>query len=68
MAWAPAFPQLLAELAALDGNSRDAEFDELTELDRRAARATDGVRVPHDCLVHWLRTWGTAQFRPWQDR
>ncbi len=58
-------PQLIAELAALDGAAREADADEITELDRRSARAAEGSRVPHDRVVQWLRTWGTPGFRPW---
>lgn len=61
-------PQLVAELAALDGTSRDADADEIAELDRRAAAATPGSRVPQERVVQWLRTWGTPGFRPWQDQ
>ena len=57
--------QLIAELAALDGGSREAEADEVAELDRRSASAAEGPRVPHDRVVRWLRTWGTPGFRPW---
>ena len=57
--------QLIAELAALDGGSREAETDEVAELDRRSASAAEGSRVPHDRVVQWLRTWGTPGFRPW---
>jgi predicted transcriptional regulator len=59
--------QLIAELAALDGTSREAETHEVAELDRRSARASEGSRVPHDRVVQWLRTWGTPGFRPWPD-
>jgi predicted transcriptional regulator len=41
-------PQLVAELATLDAEPRDAEPEEIAELDRRAARAAAGARVPHD--------------------
>lgn len=58
-------PQLIAELAALDGASREADATEVAELDRRRARATGDSRVPHDRVVRWLRTWGTPGFRPW---
>lgn len=57
--------QLIAELAALDGASREAETDEVAELDRRSASAAEGSRVPHDRVVQWLRTWGTPGFQPW---
>jgi len=58
-------PQLIAELAALEGMPRDAGADEIAELDRRAAVATPGSRVPQERVVQWLRTWGTSGFRPW---
>ena len=58
-------PQLIAELAALDGAPREADADEIAELDRRSATAAEGSRVPHDRVVQWLRTWGTRGFRPW---
>lgn len=61
-------PQLVAELAALDSTSRDADADEIAELDRRAAAATPGSRVPQERVVQWLRTWGTPGFRPWKDQ
>lgn len=58
--------QLVAELASMDGELREADVEELAELDRRATRATaEGSRVPHDRVVNWLRTWGTDRFRPW---
>lgn len=60
--------QLIAELAALDSAPREADAAELAELDRRSAAATEGSRVPHDRVVHWLRTWGTAGFRQWPGR
>jgi predicted transcriptional regulator len=60
--------QLIAELAALDGAPREADTDEVAELDRRSDRAEKGSRVPHDRVVQWLRTWGTPGFRPWQDQ
>jgi predicted transcriptional regulator len=58
-------PQLIAELAALDSTPRDADADEIAELDRRAAKAASGSRVPHERVVQWLRTWGTPEFRQW---
>ena len=50
-------PQLIAELATLDGYPRNADGEEIAELDRRYARATEGARVPHDRVVQWLRPW-----------
>lgn len=57
--------QLIAELAALDGAPREADVDEVLELDRRSGRVAEGSPVPHDRVVRWLRTWGTPGFRPW---
>ena len=53
-------PQLIAELATLDGYPRNADGEEIAELDRRYARATEGARVPHDRVVQWLRYLGYA--------
>jgi predicted transcriptional regulator len=61
-------PQLIAELAAIHGGFREAQTDEVAELDRRSAGAAEGSRVPHDRVVQWLRTWGTPGFRPWPGR
>jgi predicted transcriptional regulator len=61
-------PQLIAELAALDITPRDADADEIAELDRRAAAATSGPLVPHERVVQWLGTWGTPGFRQWPDQ
>ena len=58
-------PQLIAELATLDSDARVANADEIAELDRRFARASEGLRVPHERVVQWLRTWGTPGFRRW---
>jgi predicted transcriptional regulator len=58
-------PELIAELATLDSAPREAEADEIAELDRRYATATEGSRVPHERVVQWLRTWGTPRFRQW---
>ena len=57
--------QLIAELADLDRARREADADEVAELDRRSATAAEGSRVPHDRVVQWLRTWGTPGFRRW---
>lgn len=60
-------PELIAELAALDGSAREAGDDEIAELDARAARAASDTLVSHDHVVQWLRTWGTREYRSWQD-
>jgi predicted transcriptional regulator len=58
-------PQLIAELASLESEPRNADDAEIAELDRRHARAAGGSRVPHERVVQWLRTWGTPRFRQW---
>ena len=58
-------PQLIAELATLHSDARDAGTEEIAELDRRSAKATEDSRVTHERVVQWLRTWGTPGFRPW---
>ena len=58
-------PQLIAELATLDSGPREADADEIAELDRRYAKATEGSRVAHEHVVQWLRTSGTPRFRQW---
>lgn len=61
--------QLIAELAALDGEPVTAEAADIAELDRRWKKIEAGQpTVPHDRVVRWLRTWGTPRFRPWQDQ
>lgn len=59
-------PQLVAELATLDSEPRDADAAEIAELDRRVAKALDSGRVPNDRVVCGSRTWGTPQYRPWR--
>jgi hypothetical protein len=61
-------PELIAELAALDGSAREASADEIAELDARTARATGDALVSQDHVVQWLRTWGTREYRPWPGR
>jgi len=61
-------PELIAELAALDGSAREVSADEMAELDARTTRATTDTPVSHEHVVQWLRTWGTREYRPWQDR
>jgi predicted transcriptional regulator len=60
---------LVAELATVDSQPIVAEPIEIAELDRRWKKIELGhATVPHDRVVHWLRTWGTRRFRPWQDQ
>ena len=49
-------PELISELATLDSEPRAAVGEEIAELDRRCARATEDSRMPHHRVVQWLRT------------
>jgi hypothetical protein len=56
--------QLVAELVplAIDDTA-------LAELDRRWSAIKRGQpTVPHAEVERWLRTWGSADFRPWNER
>ncbi len=56
--------QLVAELVPLAAG--DAA---IAELDRRWAAIERGEEtVPHADVERWLKTWGTAEFRPWNNR
>lgn len=56
--------QLVAELVSLDND--DAA---IAELDRRWTAIEHGeATVPQADVEGWLRTWGTAEFRPWARR
>lgn len=56
--------QLVSELVPLAVDDKA-----LVELDRRWAAIKGGaVTVSHDDVERWLRTWGTAEFRPWSER
>ena len=60
--------ELVAALAALEGDPIDVHADEIAELDRRWKGIEAGQStVPHERVVRWLRTWGTPRFRPWRD-
>lgn len=61
--------ELVAELATLEAESTPAAPDEIAELDRRWKKIEAGdPTVPQDQVVRWLRTWGTARYRPWPAR
>jgi predicted transcriptional regulator len=56
--------QLVAELVPLA-----VDDEAIAELDRRWAAIEKGrVTVPHADVEHWLRNWGTPEFRPWSER
>lgn len=61
--------ELVADLATLEAESTQAAPDEIAELDRRWKKIEAGdATVPQDQVVRWLRTWGTARYRPWPAR
>ena len=61
--------ELVAELALLESEPISIVADDIAELDRRWKAIEAGGRpVPHERVVRWLRTWGTARFRPWPGR
>jgi predicted transcriptional regulator len=61
--------ELVAELATLESEPISIEADDIAELDRRWQTIEAGGRtVPHERVVRWLRTWGTARFQPWPAR
>ena len=56
---------LLARIAAPAG----ATSAELSDLDRQWAAIKAGEpTVPHADVVRWLDTWGTPEFRRWNNR
>jgi predicted transcriptional regulator len=58
---------VVAELVDLD--EAVVEPNQLAELDRRWKSVEAGAKtVPHDEVVRWLETWGTAAYRPQRDR
>lgn len=61
--------EVVADLMSLDDLSASGAEDELVELDRRWARIEAGEQtVSHDDAARWLKTWGTAEFKPWKER
>jgi hypothetical protein len=60
---------LVAELARIATTEDALSGDDIAELDRRAAAIEAGEpTIPHDSVARWLRTWGSAAFKSWQDR
>lgn len=56
--------ELVAELVPLA-----IDDETIAELDRRWTAIERGQpTVPHADVEKWLRTWGTAEFRPWTKR
>jgi predicted transcriptional regulator len=61
--------QLLADLLALDSQPIAIDSEEVAELDRRwEAAKRDNATVGNEDVVRWLGTWGTPEFRRWQDK
>ena len=61
--------ELVAELAALEGEPIAVDPDAVAELDRRWEKVAGGGRtVPHEQVVRWLRSWGTPRYEPWQGK
>lgn len=62
-------PELLAQYVGEDRSDGPVDQDQIAELDRRWAASKSGATaVPHDQVVRWLDTWGTAAYRPWRDQ
>jgi predicted transcriptional regulator len=56
--------QLVAELVAFA-----VDDEAIAELDRRWAAVEQGQpTVPHAEVERWLKTWGSPDFRPWNQR
>jgi predicted transcriptional regulator len=56
--------QLVSELVPFAIDDAD-----VADLDRRWAKIeAGGATVPQADVEHWLRTWGTPEFRPWSER
>jgi len=42
---------------------------DIAELDRQWAEIEAGApTVPHEEVARWLKTWGTAEFKPWREQ
>jgi hypothetical protein len=61
--------ELVAELASRVFDPVVVESHDIAELDRRWTKVEKGASaIPHERVVHWLRTWGTPRFGPWEDQ
>ena len=46
-----------------------ADAEDIAELDRQWADIEAGApTVPHDKVARWLETWGTPDFKRWQEQ
>jgi predicted transcriptional regulator len=60
-------PDLLAQYVSEDRAPIDGDHGQLAELNRRWSAIEAGQpTVPHNEVVRWLETWGTATFKPWR--
>jgi predicted transcriptional regulator len=60
---------MVAEPASPKSSSVRLSPEEIIELDRQWAAIKAGeLTTAHDDVVRWLDTWGTPNFRPWQNR
>ena len=56
--------EVIAELVPLA-----VDNEALAELDRRWDAVKGGqTTVPHDQVESWLKTWGSSDFRRWNDK
>jgi len=51
--------ELVSDLAMLYCDSVVVDTDDIAELERRCKEIVSGATtVPHEQVVHWMRTWG----------
>ena len=61
--------ELLPQMIALGAAVVELSPDDAADLDRQWAAIKAGEpTVAHVDVVRWLGTWGTSDFRPWNDR
>ena len=62
-------PDLVAALIRFSEPVVELSDEDLAELDRRWAEIENGGKtVPHEKVARWLKTWGTPDYKPWDDR
>jgi predicted transcriptional regulator len=61
--------ELLARMVERQRTPAKVPAAELAGLDREWAAIKSGApTVPHEEVVRWLETWGTPEFRSWNNR
>ncbi len=61
--------ELVAKMTALQDMAAAISPEDVAELDRQWASVNAGEpTVSHKDVVHWLKTWGTPAFRPWDKK